>query len=426
MVDEYIARHPLTGQPIHVAGRERRRKKEKKVLRGPWSELEKEDILPLARGEVDLLEVLYDGRLVKVGRPAGIRALPRLITGNVNKMNDALIMALEDGNPEVRVAAIEVLPTCAMRDSEKLLDMLAELLDDDVLMVRQAASRCLGDMAADFPSGTDTLLHIELRHEVNGRRKEAWRGLRSLCQAWPEVAADHIDRLIREKDRNLRRDSAGLLKKLVAKSGAKVWDLISWSLQDEDDEVRSRAASTLRPLAEIQPRVALLLAESALFDSHEKVRAKVIKCLDRLDSSSTKLRSLVNDGCKVADLDVRKACIHLIPRLYNEDEARELSNELLKQETDVELREYLQELAVDPQLEGDEAKKNTYLAPAEPVPARDLEIMASESDNPQPLLSDGDHTSRPMLDTQPRDDADTSDFNTDVKDRSPASRGFDS
>lgn len=402
MADEYIARHPLTGKPLNTGNRRSRKKKVRTIQIGPWNEIEKGDVIPLARGDVSIIEVLFEGRTVKVGRPAGIRALPRMITGPLKPMHDALVMALVDSNPEVRMAGIEVLPTCAMRDSEQLLDILAELLDDDILMVQQAASRCLGDLAADFPSGTDTLLHIELRHSVEGRRKEAWRGLRSLCSIWPDVAADHIDRLIREKELRLRRDAASMLSRLVSRSGAKIWDLISWSLQDEDGEVRIRAASTLRPLAESHPKIALILAENALFDSEEKVRAKVISCLDRLDSSSTKLRSLITSGCRVADVAVRKACIHLITRLYSDDEARELSIELLKQETNKELIEYLEDLAVDHQLEGDEARKNTYLAPAEPVPARDLEIMASEADFPPRLALDEDHSAKPLTKDEDR------------------------
>ena len=343
-----------------------------------------EMIIPLAMAEIPNFELQYEGRELKIGRPAGIRALPRLVSSDVKRMHSALVEGLSADNPEVRLASIEVLPICAQRQSDSLFDLLAELLDDEILMVRQAASKCLGEMAPDFPSGTDTLLHIEIRHTIRARRNEAWRGLRSLCHSWPEVAADHIDRLIREKEVSLRRDAASLLTRLVKKSGAKVWDLILWCLQDEDDEVRRRAANTLRPLAENQPKVALLMAESALFDSDEKVRSKVLKCLNLLDSSSTRLKTLVSDGCRVADVAVRRACIAMIPRLYSQDSARELATELLKQETVRELRKELEELVIDKQLEGDEATKNAFLAPAEPVPARDKEIIASMQDKPPP------------------------------------------
>jgi hypothetical protein len=111
---------------------------------------------------------------------------------------------------------------------------------------------------------------------------------------------------------------------------------------------------------------------------------------------------LVTSGCRVADVAVRKACIHLITRLYSDDEARELSIELLKQETNKELIKYLEDLAVDHQLEGDEARKNAYLAPAEPVPARDLEIMASETDLPPRLALEEDDLAKPLTKDEDR------------------------
>ena len=382
MARDYVARHPQTGRPLAREERPSKKQKVRKITRGPWSIMAEEKIIPLAMAEIPLLEMEYEGRKLKIGRPAAIRALPRLVSTNVKMMHSALVEGLSAKDPEVRLASIEVLPICAQRQSESLFDLLAELLDDDILMVRQAASRCLGEMAPDFPSGTDTLLHIELRHSIRGRRNEAWKGLRSLCHSWPDVAADHIDRLIREKDAKLRRDAAGLLTRLVKNSGAKVWDLIIWSLQDEDDEVRRRAANTLRPLAENQPKVALLMAESALFDTDERVRSKVLNCLNLLDSSSTRLKNLISDGCRVADVAVRRACIGMIPRLYSQESARELAIDLMKQETVEELRKDLEELIVDKQLEGDESTKNSFLAPAEPIPARDQEILASMQDLP--------------------------------------------
>ena len=77
----------------------------------------------------------------------------------------------------------------------------------------------------------------------------------------------------------------------------------------------------------------------------------------------------------------------MIPRLYSQEGTRDLATELLKQETDKELRKELKELIIDQQLEGDERTKNAFLAPAEPVPARDREIIASMED--APVLDEG-------------------------------------
>ena len=54
---------------------------------------------------------------------------------------------------------------------------------------------------------------------------------------------------------------------------------------------------------------------------------------------------------------------------------------MLARENDKEIRLLLEEYILDLQLEGDEFEKNKYLAPAEPIPSRDKEIMSSESDS---------------------------------------------
>ena len=48
-------------------------------------------------------------------------------------------------------------------------------------------------------------------------------------------------------------------------------------------------------------------------------------------------------------------------------EVRIQATELLEQETDAEIRKLLEELIIDDSLEGTEAEKNAYLAPAEKV-----------------------------------------------------------
>ena len=48
-------------------------------------------------------------------------------------------------------------------------------------------------------------------------------------------------------------------------------------------------------------------------------------------------------------------------------EVRIMASELLHQETDTEIKALLQELMIDESLEGTEAEKNAFLAPAEKV-----------------------------------------------------------
>ncbi len=388
MAREYIARDPRTGEPIKFAQPQRRGKSKAMLREGPWMALEYSDILPLAAGKIQSITVRWDNGVISLRREDGVRALARMIGREIEAVHNLLDESLIDADPDIRIAALEALPLVAEQRSGALFEVLEVLLDDPDGKVRQEASKCLASTASTFPSATYEMLGRELRHEISFRKEQAWRGLKELAPIWPEVAAEHLDIIFQEPNVDLRRKGAKILRRILDKGGAAVWDLISWTLQDEDVEVRRASANALRPLAEHRPKIALIIAENALFDPDEVVRERVIKCLNLLDSSSTKFRSLVLSGVRHRDKDVRIACVNLIPRLFSENEARDLAQELLRQEIDKNLIDLLEDIIFESELEGDEREKNASLAPAIPVPERDREIMAAQGevpfDRPQP------------------------------------------
>ena len=67
-------------------------------------------------------------------------------------------------------------------------------------------------------------------------------------------------------------------------------------------------------------------------------------------------------------------------RLKIEEEKRNASAlvEELREEKDEKIRKELQEMAFDAQIEGTEAQKNSFLAPAPKVPKIDVEIAESQ------------------------------------------------
>ena len=380
MVRDYIALDPKTGKPIQIDRSSRRRKAKTRITDGPWMALQINQIIPLASGEVPEIKLRWNNSYRTLKRSDGVRALARMVGREVDRVHNLLESSLIDSDPAIRIAALDALPLVAEQRSGALFEVLEVLFEDPENEVRKAASSCLARVASTFPSATYEMLEIELRHSNNFRREQAWKGLNELAGVWPEVTAEHLDIIFQEPNIQLRRKGAKLLRRILEKGGAAVWDLISWTLQDEDAEVRRASANTLRPLAEHNPKIALILAESALFDPDEKVREKVIKCLSVLDSSSTKFRSLVLSGIRHRDADVRLACVKLMPRLFSEQEARDLSQELIRQEMNPKVMEYLQEMIFESHLEGDERQKNSGLAPAIPIPDRDREIMASQGD----------------------------------------------
>ena len=367
MSDPYVPRHPRTGEPLRSATHGRR-KRPSLATPNPDAarhRLHPEQILPLATGGIEDVVVDHSGRMVRLSRTDGVRALVSLHGRSVDEVHAALQDALADADPAVRIAALEALPICAQQRSEALFHALHDRLDDEDLAVRKAASACLTAAATTFPAATERSLRRELRHELAPRRQAAWSGLRALLDRWPEVAMSHMDELLREDDVGLRRDAAVLLRRLIPFEGAMLWDLIQWALEDPDDEVRSKAARALPSLAAVNQRVTLILTERSLFDPNEDVRRLTLAALRRLDTSPFRLRSLAEDACRHRDAAIRRAGVELLNRMLTRPEMRARAAGLLCQETDRELRERLVELATDEELEGSAADKNHYLAPPE-------------------------------------------------------------
>ncbi len=343
---------------------------------GPWMAIPKEEIIPLAKGEKEHVNVSWKGKNLQLGKIDGIIALTR-IKGkgkNASSAHSTLLLSLESENPEVREAALKALPEVATQKSDELFDWLSVLLDDNNVKVRQAASKCLSLSAPVFPSGVHVILQNELRSYNKQRMDAAWKGLNSLCETWPEVACDHLDSLFLEEQPIYRRKAANLLRKLLAKGGSVTWDLISWALDDEDVEVRRSAAKTLPSLARNESRLATIFAERAIVDSDNKVRLSAIKAIQALDKDHGRARELVLKGATSSDINIRRACIDMLPRLYSEEVLRGVAIDLLKNEKDEKLRKELKEMTIDESLEGSEAQKNKFLAPAPSVPKLDREV----------------------------------------------------
>jgi hypothetical protein len=176
----------------------------------------------------------------------------------------------------------------------------------------------------------------------------------------------------------LRKKATALLKKIVNKGDSAVWDLISWSLNDADVEVRRVAAKNLPALARKESRIATLFAERALSDSDSEVRLSAIKAVQALDTDHGRARELVVRGTTSKDLKVRSACIELLPRLFGEEVLRTMAEELLSTETNEKIIASLKEMVFDASLDGTEAQKNAQLAPSAAVPTLDREIAEAQ------------------------------------------------
>ena len=363
---EYIARDPKTGKPLRT-GRKRSHGLELayKPGEGAWDALPLDRILPLATGDTDIESVIWRDKERLLRRTDAVRALPRIRGKDQQLAHRALESALGDLNPRLRIAGLESLPYCALQHSDSLFEHLHELLEDIDLDVQKAAQKCLIIVAPVFPSVTEETLRRELRMSEKPRQRSAFEALKQISSSWPEVAELHIDELIREEEGDLRGLAAALLPRLAKHKSATLWDLVGWCLQDEAVVVRRHAARALVPLAEHAPKVTQIALEIAFFDDDEQVRNSALKASRKLDPNSFRMQRIITDGTRHSDRNIRLSCIKMLPVIMVDAEVRIMASELLHQETDAEIKALLQELMIDESLEGTEAEKNAFLAPAE-------------------------------------------------------------
>jgi hypothetical protein len=395
MSREFVARDPRTGRPI-FSGKEVSSRKKIKIESGPYQVLPPQVVIPLATGQIESYRVSYMEEYHHLGQLDGIRALSNLSGALAHQGHAILLESLISQQDEVRIAALTALPSMAETCPDELFDHLSVLLDDEVLIVAKAASRCLANVAPVFPSATEGTLAYEIRHKNSYRRNEALKGLKGLCKTWPEVACVHIDELLQEDDLPLRRAAAGMLRSLLHRGRAAAWDLIGWALEDEDVETRRKASTCLVTLANKEPRIATILAEKAILDPDSTVMLSAIRCIEALDTDHGRARELVITGCSHKNPNVRLACVKILPRLMGDEILRNHCESLMRDEKDPRVLAELEKLTFDAQMEGTEAQKNAYLAPAPSVPQIDREVAESQGktigleDLPPPVVKGED------------------------------------
>ena len=388
---DYIARNPKTGKPLRT-GKKRRKHLDLayKPVEGAWDAIHLDRILPLARGDVEIESVIWSDKERLMRQPDGIRALPRIRGRDQLDAHAALEGALGSLDSRLRIAGLESLPYCALLHTENLFEHLHELLEDIDVDVQKAAQKCLIIVAPVFPSVTEETLRRELRLIDKVRRRSAFDALKQVADSWPEVAELHIDELIREEEGELRGMAAALLSRLAKHKSATLWDLIGWCLQDEAVVVRRHAARALIPLANHAPKVTQIALEIAFFDDDEAVRNSALKASKKLDPNSFRMQRLITDGTRHSDRNIRMSCIKMLPIIMVDAESRILATELLQQETDSEIQKLLEEMMIDDSLEGTEAERNAYLAPAEKV-ERDEGSLAT----PPPVMMPPEKETKP-------------------------------
>ena len=401
MAGDYVARDPRTGKII-----QQRKKSTEMDIRslqpsdGPWQRIPIFQILELAEGRTERLELSLTNGGGFVKRTDGIKALARVYENSIPKAHEILLETLDDDDVEIRIAGLEVMPIFSLKLHTDLMIYLSDRLQDEDLNVRKIAMQNLQKMSPIFPSGCEDILRRELRSKNKEHRKNAFEALKLTSIAWPETGCLHIDELIREEEVDLRRKGSKILRNIAAKGGPSGWDLIGWSLEDEDAQVRRNAAKCLVTLTNSEPRIALILVEHALNDDDTDVRNSVIRAMKKLDMQSPRVTDMIIRGARSRDLNLRTACVEQLSIILTGDKLRESAAELLRQETNPKLRKRLTALSIDLELDGSESEKNRFLAPVEKVSDENEKEIAMQIKRDEPK---GEHDKQKASRAKPED-----------------------
>ncbi|MBA45298.1 MAG: hypothetical protein CMB31_01760 [Euryarchaeota archaeon] len=364
MSKDYVARDPRTGERIRL-GKKRQTmiKAAFRAPQGPWNSLLPNQIRDLLEKKVSTIEVRWMDKRVLLDRLDAIRAITALPRTEDEYIHSTIINGLCSRSSQERLASLDVFLVGALRDSDEMMEMLDVMIDDPDRTVRKKARQVLIQCAPIFPSALEETIYRLLRSEENNIRNDAFHALSEASKQWPEVGVLHLDELIREEDVDLRRRGARILRTIAQRAGGAGWDLIGWSLDDEDPEVRRIASRTLPGLADSAPRIAQIMIEETLFDEDDEVRNNSLKALAKMEKDDSRTQTLILDGAKHKDPRIRLNCVKMLPIIMSGNNLRQTALDLISEEKEEEIIQYLNKMAIDISIEGSEDEKNRFLAP---------------------------------------------------------------
>ena len=238
-----------------------------------------------------------------------------------------LLLRLEDGDGRVRVWAAEVLGNLG-NTSEIVICILLLLLEEgdsgDICdnWVRYQAAEALGKLG----NASEAVISALLVHLQDGNysvRCQAATALVNLGNA-SEVVISTLNLCFEEGDKLVRFSAASALTKLrnaslSTASEATISELL-WGLENEDEDVRSGAASILGDVGNTSEAVinALLLR---LEDGDEDVRSSALSALTKLGNASETVINALLLRLEDVDEDVRVSAASILGDLGNASEA---------------------------------------------------------------------------------------------------------
>jgi HEAT repeat protein len=221
-------------------------------------------------------------------RQAAAAALPRfsaLPEGTV----PALVQALKDSDPRVRLAVLDALALLPVRAEVKksAVPGLVERLKDRDARARRAAARALESIGPHAQAAVPGLI-AALEDQAPEVRQAAVTALWRIepAERNDKVLVPALVKALRDADARTRQRAAIVLSVLGRRARGAVPALVT-ALKDQDPRVRGSAASALAAIGP-EARVAIPALREALKDTTDYVRRSARQALQKIDPEAAK------------------------------------------------------------------------------------------------------------------------------------------
>ena len=288
MAKKYVARDPRTGKPIRM-DKAAAVDTSYEPVGGPWAALHPSDIMSLAEGTLSERQVRWKNDTLTLTRKHGVRGLSHVPQHDSPCPRFLLLKALEDQEPDVRIAALMSFPSLPSGAATSC-STGCPCCSTTRCHRYASASAALSRAAPTFPSGVRSSLENELRSPSKQRSQAAWKRMPALSKTWPDVVADHVDSLLLEPDVDLRRRAAKMINAIVSRKHPPFGTWFSWALNDEDAQVRKTVAKSLLDWRSEDTRMGTMFAERAIMDVDPDVRLSAIKTIQKLNRGHGRAR----------------------------------------------------------------------------------------------------------------------------------------
>ena len=152
MANEYIARDPRTGKVIQNSQKSIEVDiRSLQPIDGAWQRIPVYEILKLAAGDVEYIQLSLTNGGGFVTRVDGIKALSRVYENLIPKAHEVLLNALDDDLAEIRIAGLEVMPSFSLKLHTNLMIYLSDRLQ---------AIQLLSSILTKLSSHSRSCLHL--------------------------------------------------------------------------------------------------------------------------------------------------------------------------------------------------------------------------------------------------------------------------